>query len=114
MKFSISLALLGVFALAACEIDEPPPRNVKRMPAARYPQQTAANEYPPQPQPFQSPATAPVDAPPTQTTTTTDVAAATTEAPSQAGSAGGRKGRLSLRRPSAREAGIRSQPVFAR
>jgi hypothetical protein len=64
MKFSISFALLAVFALSACEIDEPPPRPKPR--PAKYPQQqTAAQQYPPAPQPF---ATPPVDqtAPPPQ------------------------------------------------
>ena len=80
MKFSISVALLGAFALAACEIDEPPPRNVRREQPARYPQQTAANQYPPEPQPFQSPA-ADVPMTPPAPSTTTDVAASTTSEP---------------------------------
>jgi hypothetical protein len=79
MKFSISIALLAVFALAACEVDQPPPRNARRMAAARYPQQTTANQYPPEPQPFQSPAdTVPVDPAVAPTTDTTTTAAATT------------------------------------
>jgi hypothetical protein len=49
MKFSITLALFSVFALASCEIDEPPPR--KKRPAPRYPAPTTS-AYPPQPQPF--------------------------------------------------------------
>ena len=89
MKFPVSLALVGVFALAACEIDEPPPRNARRTAVARYPQQGVANQYPPQPQPFQSPgATVPVDpaAPPTTepATTTTTTTTASTDAPSAA------------------------------
>ena len=58
MKFSISLALLTVFALASCEIDEPPPR--KTRPASRYPQ---PSKYPQQPQPFTE-ATPPPNVPP--------------------------------------------------
>jgi hypothetical protein len=86
MKLSTFLALLSVFALAACEVDQPPPRNTGRMPA-RYPQQTAANQYPPQPQPFQSPAAIvdePAAAPTTDTTTTTTSSAMVTDAPSAA------------------------------
>jgi hypothetical protein len=49
MKFSLSIGLLGIFALSACEVDEPPPR---RKPAAKYPQQQQS-QYPAQPQPFQ-------------------------------------------------------------
>ncbi len=60
MKFSLSIGLLSVFALSACEIDEPPPRRNNR-PAPKYPQQTQS-QYPAQPQPFQDG---------TQTTTTT-------------------------------------------
>jgi hypothetical protein len=60
MKFSLSIGLLSVFALTACEIDEPPPRHGNR-PPPKYPQQTQS-QYPAQPQPFQEG---------TQTTTTT-------------------------------------------
>ncbi|MDQ2919629.1 MAG: hypothetical protein M3R10_07100 [Verrucomicrobiota bacterium] len=60
MKFSLTIGLLGIFALTACEIDEPPPRRNNR-PAPKYPQQTQS-QYPAQPQPFQDG---------TQTTTTT-------------------------------------------
>ena len=64
MKFSISLALLTVFAFASCEIDEPPPR--KKRPAPRYPA-PQTSEYPPQPQPFaQDGNTAPANVPPPQ------------------------------------------------
>ena len=64
MKFSLSLALLTVFALASCEIDEPPPQ--KRRPAPRYPAPTT--NYPPQPQPFAQDG-APTNVPPAQTET---------------------------------------------
>ena len=63
MKFSISLALLTVFALASCEIDEPPPR--KKRPAPRYPA-PQTGQYPPQPQPFPQDGAAPRDVPPPQ------------------------------------------------
>ncbi|MGI9086600.1 MAG: hypothetical protein ACR2HH_02500 [Chthoniobacterales bacterium] len=62
MKFFTSLALLSVFALASCEIDEPPPR--KRRPVARYPA-PQTTQYPPTPQPFaQDGGTAPANVPP--------------------------------------------------
>ena len=51
MKFSLTIGLLSVFALTACEIDEPPPRRNNR-PAPKYPQQNQS-QYPAQPQPFQ-------------------------------------------------------------
>ena len=50
MKFSLCIGLLGIFALTACEIDEPPPRKQARRPA-KYPDQTTT-QYPTQPQPF--------------------------------------------------------------
>ena len=52
MKFALSLALLGVFFLSACDTDEPPPR--VRHQVARYPQepQVPPGQYPPQQQPF--------------------------------------------------------------
>ena len=51
MKFALSLALLSLFALSACDVDEPPPRVRHRV--ARYPQEPQPNgEYPPQQQPF--------------------------------------------------------------
>ncbi|MEP6956542.1 MAG: hypothetical protein ABI883_06935 [Chthoniobacterales bacterium] len=76
MKFPLSLALVSVFALAACETDEPPPRRPQR-PVAKYPTQTATTttttqQYPPAPQPFgqappvQDPAVAPVQDPITE------------------------------------------------
>lgn len=58
MKFSISLALLSVFALASCEMDEPPPRKT----ASRYPA-PRTSQYPTQPQPFTEP-TPPPNVPP--------------------------------------------------
>lgn len=69
MKFSISLALLSVFAFASCEIDEPPPR--KRRPVPRYPA-PQTGQYPPQPQPFPQDGGAPVSVPPPQTEVTQD------------------------------------------
>ena len=83
MKFLSSLALVAAFFLAACEIDEPPPRNPRR-PATRP---VAATQYPPPTQPFDSDPTAPPTTPPidpadttvppasTPTTTTTTTAA---------------------------------------
>ncbi len=69
MKFALSVGLLSVFALTACEIDEPPPRRPGR-PVAKYPNQ-AQTQYPVQPQPFpddagQTPTTpaGPIDQPP--------------------------------------------------
>ena len=52
MKFALSLALLSLFFLSACEVDEPPPR--VRHNVARYPQepQPSAGQYPPSPQPY--------------------------------------------------------------
>jgi hypothetical protein len=52
MKFTLSLALLGLFFLTACDVDEPPPRT--RHQVARYPQEPQApnSAYPPQQQPF--------------------------------------------------------------
>lgn len=85
MKFLSSLALVAAFFLAGCEIDEPPPRNVRR--AATRP--VAPTQYPPPQQPFQTdpnaPATTtpPIDpadttaaaSTPTTSTTTTTAAA---------------------------------------
>ena len=48
MKFALSLALLGLFFLSACEVDEPPPRVRHRV--ARYPQEP--QQYPPEQQRF--------------------------------------------------------------
>lgn len=82
MKFLSSLALLAAFFLTSCEIDEPPPRNVRR-PATRP---VPPTQYPPPQQPFQDPAT-------TTTTTTTsstdpnDPTAATTPSTSSSTSA---------------------------
>ena len=52
MKFALSLTLLSLFFLSACEVDEPPPRVRHRV--ARYPQepQAQAGQYPPSPQPY--------------------------------------------------------------
>lgn len=52
MKFVLSLALLSLFFLSACEVDEPPPR--VRHQVARYPQepQPATGQYPPPQQPY--------------------------------------------------------------
>jgi hypothetical protein len=49
MKFALSLALLSLFFLSACETDEPPPR--VRHQVSRYPQEPQ-QQYPPQQQPF--------------------------------------------------------------
>jgi hypothetical protein len=62
MKFALSVGLLSVFALAACEIDEPPPRRPGR-PPARYPNQ-AQTQYPVQPQPFPDDQAPPPTTPP--------------------------------------------------
>ena len=70
MKFSLSIGLLSVFALSACEVDEPPPHRGNR-PPAKYPQQTQS-QYPAQPQPFQEGTTQ------TQTTTTNSAPPETT------------------------------------
>ena len=75
MKFSISLALLSVFALASCEIDEPPPR--KRRPAPRYPAPQQTNAYPPQPQPFPQDGGAPPSNPAPQPEVTQETPPAT-------------------------------------
>jgi hypothetical protein len=68
MKFSLSLALIGLLALSSCEIDEPPVRTTRRT-APRYPnpQQT---QYPAPQQPFDETA----QAPPTTTTPPVDTA----------------------------------------
>lgn len=78
MKFSLSLGLLSVFALTACEIDEPPPRHTRR-PVAKYPNQQQS-QYPPQPQPFPTDGTQtappPVSPEPTQETVSAPAPAA--------------------------------------
>jgi cell division protein FtsN len=79
MKVSLTIGLLGIFALAACEVDEPPPRRVSQRPVAKYPQQQAPGQYPAQPQPFEEAGAAPQTAPPPateQTTTTQETASA--------------------------------------
>ena len=71
MKFALSLVLLSLFFLSACETDEPPPR--VRHNVARYPQepQPAAGQYPPPTQPYdpngpvQPDGTAPIEQAPT-------------------------------------------------
>jgi hypothetical protein len=83
MKFSITFALLALFAFSACEIDEPP-RQTRQ--AGRYPAQTSTTttttQYQQQPQPFPDDIapqptpplitdTAPVMAPTAPTTSTT-------------------------------------------
>src|SRR3954453_9286459 len=87
MKFALSVGLLSAFALAACEVDEPPPRNARRGPA-KYPTQNA-QQYPPQPQPFQEGVpqqpgpvteTQPV---PSEATTTTTAPAEKTQGPAK-------------------------------
>lgn len=51
MKFALSLALLSLFVLSACETDEPPPRVKHRV--SSYPQEPQAPpQYPPEQQPF--------------------------------------------------------------
>jgi hypothetical protein len=52
MKFALSVALLSLFFLCACEVDEPPAHMRHRV--ARYPQEptAAAQQYPPNPQPY--------------------------------------------------------------
>ena len=62
MKFLSSLALLTAFFLASCEIDEPPPRNIRR--TATRP--VTAPQYPPPTEPFD-----PAAGTSTTTTTTT-------------------------------------------
>jgi hypothetical protein len=49
MKFALSLAVLSLFVLSACDVDEPPAR--VRHKVAKYPQEPQ-QEYPPQQQPF--------------------------------------------------------------
>ena len=63
MKSFLTLGLFAVFALTACEIDEPPPR--RKRPTAKYPT-PQQSQYPVQPQPF-----APGGTPPGSSTTTT-------------------------------------------
>jgi len=89
MKFALSVGLFSAFALAACEVDEPPPRNAHHGPA-KYPTQTA--QYPPQSQPFPQdgapPQTVPgpeTQPPPQETTTTTTTAPAEKTQPAAKG-----------------------------
>ncbi len=64
MKWSFWFGLLATFALAACEIDEPPQRSVTTRAVSRYPA-PEQSKYPPPPQPFTDPSqqSAPVTAP---------------------------------------------------
>ena len=50
MKFALSVALLSLFCLSACDVDEPPPRVRHRV--ARYPQEPTQQQYPAEQQPF--------------------------------------------------------------
>ena len=52
MKFSLTVGLFSLFALTACEIDEPPQRHNRR-PVPKYPNPNTS-AYPAQPQPFPS------------------------------------------------------------
>jgi hypothetical protein len=90
MKFALPVGLLAVFAFAGCEVDQPPPHHTRSV--AKYPQQ--AQQYPPQPQPFQeggvppqTPTMGPESVPPQETTgstsTTTTAPAEKTQAPAK-------------------------------
>ncbi len=89
MKFLSSLALLALFFLASCEIDEPPRSRTTRAPGTRP---TAPAQYPPPTQPFETAG----ETTTTTTTTTTppvdpaDPTAATT--PTTTTTAGGTTG----------------------
>jgi hypothetical protein len=50
MKLALSVALLSLCFLSACDVDEPPPR--VRHQVAKYPQEPTQQQYPPQQQPF--------------------------------------------------------------
>src|ERR1700745_545283 len=50
MKLALSVALLSLCFLSACDVDEPPPR--VRHHVAKYPQEPTEQQYPPQQQPF--------------------------------------------------------------
>ncbi len=63
MKFLSSLALLALFFLASCEIDEPPPRRTTRTAGVRP---AVQSQYPPPTEPFD-----PAAGTTTTTTTTT-------------------------------------------
>lgn len=56
MKFLLSAALLTTFALAACEVDEPPVRTTRTV--SKYPAQQRG-QYPPPQQPFSEPQATP-------------------------------------------------------
>jgi hypothetical protein len=61
MKFSLTIGLFSIFALTACEVDEPPPQRNRR-PVAKYPNQQTS-QYPAQPQPFPQDGSQPAPAP---------------------------------------------------
>ena len=90
MKFPVSVALLAAFALTSCE-DEPPIRTrtaATRPMNSRYPTTTTAQQYPPQPQPFQDPAatqTAPPTTPPQDASIAEQSAPAPTAPPTAKG-----------------------------
>jgi hypothetical protein len=78
MKLSLSLLLLGAFALlSACE-DEPPVRSTRQRPS-KYPPPTTQSQYPPPPQPYDPnagpppPTTNPPEPAPQPTVSTTNV-----------------------------------------
>lgn len=50
MKLALPVALLSLFYLSACDVDEPPPR--VRHHVARYPQEPTQQQYPPEQQPY--------------------------------------------------------------
>lgn len=80
MKFTLPFSLLVLFAFAACEIDEPPPRSVRGRPATRYPV-PEQSQYPAQPQPFPTevgPTTPPAEIQESQAATAPTVAPSTT------------------------------------
>ena len=88
MKSLLSFALLAVFALTSCEIDEPPVRRTtsRTTTTARYPSQTTAAQYPPQPQPFPDDvqASAPATTPPLDPAATAATAPTTESAAASA------------------------------
>lgn len=66
MKVLLPLSVFSLFALSSCDIDEPP-RQMRR--PAQYPAPpTTADQYPPQPQPFNP--NQPPPPPPIETSTT--------------------------------------------
>ncbi len=73
MKIPVSLALLSAFAVAACDVDQPPPRTQQRT-AARYPEKMPG-QYPPPPQPFQPGPAEVQPAPPSQVAASSELSA---------------------------------------